>query len=242
MPVMQEVINRLAAIDTRKATLKRGDFEASAHAGGSGESVILSHKARQPFSLRNGARYRVVPVARETFTTDGNGGNTETFNLSHDIIDSDVSEDLVVFNGNAEAQPDSIDYANDSFDFTDAGTNNDLTVFYVAATQAQLKLKKVAPGGSNSETLVEHDAALINRRDPNRDPLEFALGQSPVQGTVPTDWRLEWSINGPFNAGWDPDNDPAPVNMIVSVPIHRATVSEVDGLGSVVANDSSNRV
>jgi hypothetical protein len=138
--------------------------------------------------------------------------------------------------------PDSVNYSGNSFDYTDDGTDNDLTVYYVAATQASLKLKKVAPGGSASETLVEHDVALINRRDPNRDPLEFRLNASALQAVVPTNWTLEWTIDGPYNAGWDDSTDPTPVNFLVSVPIRRATVSEIDGLAQAVRTDSSQRV
>lgn len=238
---MQEIVNRLANVATKPGTLRRDDFDASPHSGGSGETTVLTKRARQPFALRQGARYRVVPVARETFTSDGSGSQ-QTFNLSHDLIDSRVSEDLVLFADGSQVSEDSVDYDADSFAYTDDGTTQDLTVYYVAATQAQVKLRKVAPGGSNSETLVEHDAALINRRDPNRDPLEFTLDASPLQATVPKDWRLEWTVNGPFSAGWDPDTDPAPVNFLVSVPINRAQVAEVEGLASAVSADTSDRV
>ncbi|UXF51024.1 MAG: hypothetical protein HQRvContig05_34 [Haloquadratum phage sp.] len=238
---MEEIVKRLASLSTKPGTLRRDDFEASPHSGGSGETTVLTKRARQPFALRQGARYRVVPVARETFTSDGSGSQ-QTFNLSHDLIDSRVSEDLVLFADGSQVSEDSVDYDADSFAYTDGGSTEDLTVYYVAATQAQVKLRKVAPGGSNSETLVEHDAALINRRDPNRDPLEFNLDASPLQATVPKDWRLEWTVTGPFSAGWDPDTDPAPVNFLVSVPINRAQVAEVEGLASAVSADTSDRV
>lgn len=238
---MQDIVQKISAIPTQRGTLRRGDFDAAAHSGGSGETTILTKRARQPFALRNGARYRVVPVARESFTTDGSG-SSQTFTLANDLIESEVSEDLVLFADDSQTDPDSVDYAADSFDYTDDGTTQDLDVFYVTATQAQLKLRKVAPSGSNSETLIEHDAALINRRDPNRDPLEFQLNDSPLQGTVPKDWRLEWTIDGPFSAGFDPDTDPVPINFLVSVPINRAQVAEVDGLASAVSADTSDRV
>ncbi|WP_144901359.1 hypothetical protein [Halobellus captivus] len=239
--VSQQILNRLANVKTSRETLKRGDFEEKAHAGGSGESVILEYQADQPIALRPGVPYRIVPVARESFTSDGSG-TQQTFTLSHNLIDSDVSDDVVLYVDGAITQPDSIDYANDSFDYTDDGTNQDLTVYYVAATQASVKLKKVAPGGSNSESLVEHDAALINRRDPNRDPNTFSFNASPLQGTVPKNWSLQWTVDGPFNAGRDPATDPAPVNMLVSVPINRSTVSDIKGLASEVSEDSSDRV
>ena len=238
---MQDIVQQLANIDTRRATLRRDQFEESPHAGGSGESTILSFKATQPIALRPGGQYRLVPVARESFTTDGSG-STQTFSLAHDLIDSDVSDNVVAYADGSRVTVDAVDYAGDSFDYSDDGTTQDLTVYYVAATQASVKVKKVAPGGSNSETLVEHDAALINRRDPNKDPLEFQLTQSPLQGTIPKDYRLEVTIDGPYSSGRDPDVDPVPSNLLVSIPINRATVAEVEGLSSAVARDTSDRV
>lgn len=238
---MQDIVQQLANIDTRRATLRRDQFEESPHAGGSGESTILSYKADQPVALRPGGQYRLVPVARESFTTDGSG-STQTFSLGHDLIDSDVSDNLVLFADGSRVTADAVDYAGDSFDYTDDGATQNLVAYYVAATQASVKIKKVAPGGSNSETLVEHDAALINRRDPNKDPLEFQLSQSPLQGTIPKDYRLEVTIDAPYSSGRDPDVDPVPSNLLVSIPINRATVAEVEGLSSAVARDTSNRV
>ena len=239
---MQEILNRLNDIPTSRDTLTRADFEASPYSGGDEETAILEYQARQPLAVRDGARYRIVPVVRETFSTDGTADNSETFNLGSNLIDSDVSEDVVLYDAGSRAQPDSVDYTADSFDYSSPNTDSTLTVYYVAATQATLKLKKVGPGGSNSETLVQHDIGIINRRDPNRDPLEFNLNLSPLQGTVPTDWSLEWRISGPFNSGWDPENDPTPVNFLVSLPINRANVSEVEGLASEVSRDTSERV
>lgn len=240
--MMEAILDELREIETEPTTLSRANFDGAPYAAGSDETAILEYKTDQPFALRNGARYRIVPVVRETFTTDGTGGNTETFNLGSDLIESDVSDDLVLYDDGTQVSPDSIDYAADSFDYTDADTGSDLTVYYVAQTQANLKLKKVGPGGSNGETLVRHDAGLLNRRDPNRDPLSFEMDASPLQAVVPKDYTLKWTIDGSYSAGWDPDTDPEPVNLIVSMPINRAQVEQVDGLASAVAVDSSERV
>lgn len=237
----QDYLTMLASIPTDRGSLRRDQFDNEAHAGGSGETTILSHKARQPLTLRNGGQYRISPVVRETVTTDGTTGNTETFTLGHDLIESDVTEDIVVYKSGSRVTLDAVDYAADTFDFTDSGSNNDLTVYYVSDVQASVKVKKVGPGGSISETLVRHDASLINQRDPNRDPLEVDLGKSPVQGTIPTDWSLEVTISGPYNSGFS-DSDPTPENFLVSFPVERAQTSEVDGLGSFVRSDSSQRV
>ncbi|MFB6302773.1 MAG: hypothetical protein ABEH78_07940 [Haloferacaceae archaeon] len=239
----EEIIRRLRGVDTVRGTLRRGDFTASAYSGGGNETVVLETKADQPFALRNGVEYRLVPVARETFTTDGTGGNTETFSLSHDIIDSDQAEDLVLHeDGTGYVEEDAISYSNDTFDYTDDGTNNTLTAYYVTATQASWEIQKVGPGGSPDETLVQHDGGLVARRDPNRDPLEFDLRASPLQAVVPTNFRLQITVDGPYPAGWDPSTDPDPINFLVSIPIARARASSVEGLESAVRRDSAERV
>jgi len=238
---MQEVINRLRGIETNRATLRRGDFEATAHAGGAGETVILEREAIQPIALRNGARYRVTPLARQTYSADSDDSNTETINLNQPLLDSDVTDDVALFEDGTQVSPDSVDYAANTVDYQ-AGADTTLTVFYTPRAQANLKLKKVAPGGSNSETLIQHDAGIINRRDPNRDPLKVNLPASQLQATVPSDWKLQWTIDGAFSSGWDPDTDPAPTNWLVSLPIARATVDDVAGLDGAVRDDSSRRV
>jgi len=238
---MEDVINRLRAADSTATTLSRPDFEAAAYPAGGDETAILEHKADQPFALRNGARYRIVPVVRESFTTDGSAGDTETFDVPG-LLDSAVSQDVVLYDDGDLVEPDAVDYANGTFDYTDADTGSDLTAYYVSKAQANLKLKKVGPGGSNGETLVRHDAGLLNRRDPNRDPLTFELTASPLQSVVPADYTLKWTISGPYAAGWDPETDPEPVSLLVSLPIARAAVEQIDGLASAVALDSSERV
>ena len=55
-------------------------------------------------------------------------------------------------------------------------------------------------------------------------------------GTDPVGWEDD------PNRVWDPATDPAPINFLVSVPIQRATVSEVPGLPEAVRTDSSERV
>jgi len=238
---MSEILKRLGRIPTKKATLRRGDFEAAAHAGGAGETVVLEREAIQPIALRNGARYRVTPLARQSYDADSDDTNTETINLNQPLLDSDVTDDVALFEDGSQVSPDSVDYDANTVDYQ-AGADTSLTVYYVPEAQANVKLKKVAPGGSNSETLIQHDAGIINRRDPNRDPLIVDLNASRLQATVPSDWTLQWTVDGPFSSGWDPDNDPTPVNWLVSLPIARASVDDVDGLDGAVRDDTSRRV
>lgn len=238
----QDIIQTLQEVPTTREKLRQTDFEGQAHAGGSGETVIFDHKVVQPFALRQGARYRFVPVVRESFTTDSTTGNSETFALSNDLIDSDVADNVLVYEDGNRIKPDSVDFGTDDVTISDSGSNSDVRVYYVSAEQASVKLRKVAPGGTTSESLVEFDAALSNRRDPNRDPRRFALNDSQLQPVFPRDYRLQWTIDGPFNAGYDESSDPTPVNNLISIPIQRSSVSRIDGLSSLVNRDMADRI
>jgi len=238
---MTGITDRLRQIPTDRGTLRRGNFDASAHSGGAGETVILEREMIQPIAIRQGARYRVTPVARQTEAADSDDTNTETINLNHPLLDSDVTDDVALFEDGQQVSPDAVDYDANAVEYQ-AGADTTLTVYYVPRAQASVKLKKVAPGGSNSETLIQHDAGIINRRDPNRDPLKVSLTESPLQATIPSDWKLQWTIDGPFSSGWDPDTDPDPTNLLVSLPIERGDVDEVEGLDAAVRDDSSRRV
>lgn len=236
-----DLAETLQSVSTTREKLRQTDFEPSAHAGGSGESVIFSHKVVQPFALRQNARYRFVPVVRENFTTDGTTGNSETFTLANDLIDSDVSDNVLVYEDGNRISADSVDFANNEITVTDSTANSTLTTYYVSGEQASVKLRKVSPGGTTSESLVEFDAGLSNRRDPNRDPRRFSLNQSALQPVFARDFRLEWSIDGPYSAGADP-SDPTPVNNLITVPIHRAGVSRIDGLSTALNKDMADRI
>jgi len=238
---MEELMKRLRQYETSPETLRRSDFEPAAHAAGSGETVVLERQAIQPIALRNGARYRFTPVARQSTTADGDETNTETIDLNKPLLDSDVTDDVALFEDGQQVAPDAVDYDAGTVDYQ-AAADATLTVYYVPRAQGVVRLKKVAPGGSNSETILQHDAGMINRRDPNRDPLEVETIPNTLQATIPSDWRLRWTIDADWSSGWDPDADPTPTNWLVSLPISRSVVDSIDGLDAAVRNDSSRRV
>jgi hypothetical protein len=241
-------IEAMRSVPSTTGHLRRGDFEATDYAGTGAEETILELEANQPLGLRNGQRYRLAIVASETFTTDGTADDTQTVSLSSDFIDSDVTNPNAVayVDNSGDGTPDTRaavsaeDYGNNTVDVADEGTTNaEGVVYYAVGAQASVKLRKVGPGGSNSETLIEHDASLLNNRDPNRDPLRFNLNASELQPVIPTDWSLVLNVSGPFPVGIE---DPEAVNLLVSLPIRRSRQSEIEGLAGAVRRDSAGRI
>jgi hypothetical protein len=238
------VVERLRNAQTNDGHLKRRDFDFS-QGTPSTRSVIAEWQAERAYGIRDSKPFDLSIMAVETKTTDGNAGDTETFNLSHDLLSSNVvGESLVLYEGNQLVQPDSVDYAANSFDYTDDGTNNDLAVFYAAGDQALVSIQKVAPNGTPEE-LFAGDISQIHRRDQNERPLTMDLDRSPFQPIVPTDFRLEVAVNAPYTASYvaDPDGDGTDVtaaNSLLDIPVTGAA-SSIPDLGTVVRNDMASR-
>jgi hypothetical protein len=184
----------MARVPAASQRLSAGDLDPQDNVPGE-RSLIASYKPDRPIALRE-REYDLHLVAYESFTTDGSADNTETFNLSHDLYDAaSVPDDFLLNESGNVVSPDSVDYANDSFDYTDDGTDNTLHAYYVVADQARVEIQKASPKGS-VESIVERDAGLINRREQTRDPLAFGFDH-PLEGLIPADWRLEIYVDAP---------------------------------------------
>jgi len=232
----KQVRKRLNEVDTRNDRLPLSAFDTFAGSQGS-ITRVASHKVELPIAVRQAVRTGVAPMAYESFTTDGNS-DQDTFTLSHDIVQSEAtSQNIVVYEGTSEESVDSVDYANDSFDYTDQGTGNDLHVFYAAGDQARLVFRVVGPNGVEKD-LLELDAGLMHRRDAMEDPITFEFARA-LEGVVPSNFRLEQYIDAPYTAKYDHDTGSGTVdasNAILSVPVRRAE-SKIDGLGRAVRHD-----
>jgi hypothetical protein len=242
--VARRVLDRIKSVPTDDGTLTRRDFDFSTGTPNS-RTEIASYQTDRPIAIRHQDPFDLSVLAVEEFTTDGTGGNTETFNLSNDIIDSSVvGDNLVLFEGNSEVQPDAVDLGADSFDYTDDGTGNTLTAFYAAGDQALVSIQKVAPNGTPEE-LFSGDIGQIHRRDQNERPLTMDLQQSPFQAVIPTDYTIEVNVDAPYTAAFkaDPDDDGTEVvasNGLVDVPFAGAP-SSIPELSDVVRNDMARR-
>ncbi|MFC6785086.1 hypothetical protein ACFQFH_20085 [Halobaculum halobium] len=233
----------------KSASINRDEFTKASFdftAGTPGERTeVASVQVNRAHMLRETNATEYAIMAYQEFTTDGTADNQETFNLSHDLIDSGaVDTSLLLYEGGSVVQPDSVDYDANTFDYTSGGTDTTLGVYYAAGDQAQLELVKEAPNGTK-ETV---DSRLINKlhlRDNAKEPVNLSLGRSYWQRYVPTDWTLSLYVDAPYTAAFmqdvDGDGEPEPAaNALLSIPYSAATGS-IEGLGAVVRMDAARR-
>lgn len=231
----KQVLQQLEQVPSANQRLSsaQGDWTTSGNTKNE-LTKVAEFQAQRPLAIREGESADVHFVAYEEFTTDGTASNTETFNLANDIIDADaIADDLVLFEGGSAVSADSVDYSANSFDYTDDGTANTLHAYYVVSDQALVDIRKVAPKNVH-ETVKELDAGFANRRDQREDPVSFDFDH-PLQGVVPTDWKVEVHIDAPYAVQWADDSDSAATadNLLLDVPIRRAR-DNIEGLEDVV--------
>jgi hypothetical protein len=197
------------------------------------KTLMADYQVNTDHAIIQGKPIPVHVPAHETFTTSGNN-NSETFNLSHDLIDAPAkADDLVLYSDGNSASAGSIDYANDSFDYKDGGSTEELDVFYLPADQAELTVRLSAPKNHFNEP-VRVDAGRANLRDQNREPITFeASPTQPLEGVIPTNYTVEVYLDAPFQFDYTGDQSGATAdNLSLHLPVWRAARG-VDGLDDV---------
>lgn len=244
MSAVKQAVNVLDKIPSTRDTLATGEF--TQEDGVPNERTTVAKTQFDRATAVQEGQYDLDLVAYESFSTNGTAGDTETFALGHDLIDADsVAEDFILYEAGTRATADSVDYAANSFTYTDDGTNNTLHVFYVASDQAHVEVRKVAPNGTY-EVLDEADVGLINQRNQNKDPLEFEFDHQ-LQGVLPANWTLEVVVDAPYTVSWGVDTDgdgtdeAEPLNQMIHAPIRRTRQSAPDFIGDVVASVAAQR-
>lgn len=218
------------------------DFETAVNQTGT-DSEILSLQAETVLALRDGADLKVSIPAYESYTTDGTGGNTETFNLSHDLVDSPNTESLVLYENGNRVSPDSIDYANNTIDYTDDGTGNTLHVYYVAGDAATVSLEKVSPGGktSQAEDLKTFNAGRANRQDQQEDPITLSFSGSWLERFLATDMVLSAKIDAPYTVRFREDTDGTEATNALFHTTATQGASDAPGLLAAINEDMGGR-
>ncbi|PSP38286.1 hypothetical protein BRC71_06325 [Halobacteriales archaeon QH_7_65_31] len=180
------------------------DFETAANVPDR-VSDVLTLQADTVLALRDGASLQVTIPAYETFGTDGNAGNSETFQLAHDLADSPNVPSVVLYEDASQVEPDSIDTDADSITYTAEAANATLHVFYVTGTAATLTLEKRLPGGktSASKELKTVNLALANRRDQQENPIRLSFS-SWLERYVAMDMELVAVVNAPYEVAFEP--------------------------------------
>jgi hypothetical protein len=240
--IPDHVLEELQDLDAENQRLRKADFDLT-DATANQRSKVAEYQPDLPLALREDADMRIAFVAGEEFTTDGTGGNTETFNLSNDIVDSPNATDLVLYDSGSRVQPDSVDHATDSFDYTNPDASQDtLHAFYVARNPGTVEIEVVSPKaqGNVSKTVYDDVTSIIAERNQNKEPLEFDFDDA-LEGLIPARWNLQVYVDAPFAVRWDDgglatSNGDEAVNAIVSMPVRRAH-NNVEGLGQAVKQD-----
>ena len=238
---MGAVIQRLQMTPATQQFLRWSDFDR--FNGTSGErSLLMEYEAELPIAFREDGM-RLVFVVVEEFTTSGNGAQ-ETFNLANDLIETVNTEDLVLFSDGSRARQDSVDYANNSFDYTDGGAAETLDAFYIVRDPVSVEIVKKAPRsqGNVEEVLFDEVTSLLHTRDQNQEPpaMDFQ-GDHPLTPVVPRKWKAQVYADGPVAFANDDsdtgtDNGVQAVNALLKIPINRAQ-EDVDGLTAAVRRE-----
>lgn len=238
MASKQAVVQQLEETPGRSQHLSRTDMDLTDGTAGE-RSLVASYKASIPLAVLEDAAARLMFVTAEEFTTDGTTGNTETFSLAHNAVETKNTQNFVLYEDGARVQPDAVDYAADSFDYTDDEASSTLHAFYVARDPGAVTIEKVAPkaGSQVSEQIGEDTTSGLADRDQNKEPVEFDF-MGPLEGVVPTNWKLNIYVDSPAAVRWDDSNltttnDDEATNAIVDLPIYQFR-SNVPGLEKAV--------
>ena len=235
----EELRNTVASEVTHRETFNVADFETFPGSNGR-RTKVAEFQTDRPLAIRNGAPVSLAIMAYEEFTADG--GSPETFNLSHNLVESGAtSDDLTVIVGDSEVAADTVDYAGDTVDVeTNAGDT--VGVFYASGKQARVELQKTAPNGTH-ETLWTGDLKLLHLRDHAKDPVQLSLTSSYWESVIPTDWNLEVYVDAPYVARFEKDvggdgNAERATNALLSIP-YLGGRGEIEGLSETVRIDAA---
>lgn len=237
MASKQAIVQQLEQTPGQQKHLSRSDMDLTDGTAGE-RSLVASYTASVPLAVEEGAAGRLMFTAGEEFTTDGSGA-AQTHTLSHNLVETKNTQNLILYSDGDRVQPDSVDYAGDSFDYTDGGAAETLHVFYVARDPGAVTIEKVAPKTSSqvSEQIGEDTTSGLADRDQNKEPVEFDF-MDPLEGVVPTSWKLNIYVDAPAAVRWDDSglaesNGDEATNAIVDIPIFQFE-SNVPGLQKAV--------
>lgn len=237
------IINRLREASTYPADFTRADFDLSAGVAGQSERIATT-KLRRPHALRDDKPVSVAVMAYEEIVSDATAGNQEVINLANDLTESGATDtDIIVYEEGSLLAVDSVDYANDTVTVTPANASATLGIFYAAADQARVVLRKRDPS-DNDESLFDGDVGLLHQRDHAKEPVYLDF-ESTLQPVIPTNWHVDVYVNAPYQAALamdvdgDGEDEPA-TNGLLSFPA-RGTPDEIPGLGKAVKDDRSAR-
>jgi hypothetical protein len=191
--------------------------------------MFAEYQVETPHSIIPETPIDIHIPAYEKFMMSGNEESPKTLDLTYDLVDApSVVDDFVLYSNGNRATEDSLDYSNNSFNYTGDGTIEELEVFYLCSDQAEVVLRLQAPKNFDNEPLSV-DAGRLNLRDQGREPLTFEPS-NPFEGLIPTDYTVQWYLNAPYSFRFEGSQFGATAdNLMLDLPVWR-TDSEIPGL------------
>ncbi len=248
---MEDIIQRVRNLPATPTTISPTTFadedEAEQMASTSTDrDRIASLNAESMLAVRGGERFQLALPAYEKFTTDGTGGNTETFSLSHSVMQTPNTENIVVWEGSQylgnEPVLDAVDYDANTFDYTDDGTSNTLHVYYISDAAADLEIQKVSTSGNSYQGLYDESLRLVHQTNQSEQPETPDVNSTDLNPVVPSEFEIEVYLDAPYTFRWtDADGDgTSPTNLLFSFPVNRGR-GQIPGLRDAVAADMASQ-
>jgi len=244
--VPADVVKRLQQTPATRTRIRRQDFDLFNATAGQ-NSKIAEYTAEMPLVIEEGRPARLMFVTVEEFQTDATASNTETFNLSNNLVQTPNTENFLLYENGSQVSADAVNYSGDSFDYTDDGTGNYLHAVYVFRDPIPVEVRKAAPSaaGGQHETLLEDVTSSLAEGNQNKEPPTFDLPHSPLQGVIPRNWRIEVYADGSPAIEWDDSSETnsqgvTAISPILDVPVKQAG-QKVKGLSNAVKRDMAMR-
>jgi hypothetical protein len=232
----KQVLQALKQVGRRTYPLSPSRFSTSVNSQGQ-RSRIARRQVDTVLGLQAGRDHpmKLAIPAYESKTTDGTADNTETFSLSHSVVDTPDTQSVVVWlGGSYYGTPDAVDYANDTIDVTDSGTGSTVHIYYISDAAATLEFERVSSNGNVRDTFYTASVGRVHRRPQSEQP-EYLSFPSDLHRFIGHDQKLDVYLDAPYTTRFtDPDGDETePYNALLQVPTQQAT-SQVPGLPSVL--------
>ncbi|MFC6952230.1 hypothetical protein [Halorubellus litoreus] len=204
-------------------------------------STVARFQAPRPIWLREDRELSLVVPAYETKTVDDTADNSETFKLSHNLLESPATNNIVVYDDGTRVSGSAltVDYAADSFDYSSPNTGTTLDIYYVPRDPATVKFKKTAPGGGASfgQDLFSIPTAIAHTRDQIEEPLSFDLNRTELQPFVPRKWEVVMQVKADYTVKFEePTRGTEATNALLSLP-REQTENRIPGLKDAVKAD-----
>lgn len=234
----QTILDRLANASGANQRLTLANFEITGDTPNK-RSKFAEMKTESPLVLRED-NIRMVFTVHETVTADGTDGNSETFQLASNLIDTPNATPLVLYDAGQRVQPESIDFDADTFTYSDPSAGDELDVFYVAQDPVSVEIERRAPQaqGKVSDVVFDGVTEMLHQRNQNKNAVELNFAE-PLERAIPKNWRVELYAEGPTALGFETgDGDEAveAVNAVLSIPVTRGH-ERIDGLAQAVKLD-----